>query len=104
MLKILLLLLSSLFLPFFLFSKASNPPRIDTELFQTCLSAPNSEGCKDCKENGDTKGSLCEECELLYKDVADGKLQTIYDIQEINPSCVDPLLAPSKSNTLMPQN
>ncbi|HOY46161.1 MAG TPA: hypothetical protein PKU95_00835 [Candidatus Dojkabacteria bacterium] len=41
-------------------AKPTNP-----ELFQTCISAPESQGCKSCRE--DTASDLCIRCEDAYQ-------------------------------------
>lgn len=43
----------------------------DKTITQTCLAAPNSKGCADCKGNG-TKGNTCDTCENIFKDKSDG--------------------------------
>ncbi len=53
----------------FVFFSASQPA---AELFQTCISAPNSVGCEDCKENGSVVGGICASCEEQYAALAAG--------------------------------
>ena len=48
----------------FVFFSASRPA---AELYQVCLSAPNSEGCRVCIEDGSQAGNLCETCENEYR-------------------------------------
>lgn len=59
----------------FVFFGASRP---DPSLYQVCLSAPNSAGCKACigeLEDGDTgfdqADTLCQDCEDLYAGLTD---------------------------------
>lgn len=51
----------------FVFFSASRPA---SELYQTCLSAPNSAGCRDCIENGRKATGTCNSCEVLYEGTA----------------------------------
>lgn len=53
----------------FVFFGASRP---DPNLFQTCLSAPNSEGCKACL--ADPAADLCEDCEGAYENFANNNV------------------------------
>lgn len=68
----------------FVFFSASQP---DTRLYQTCLSAPNSVGCEDCKTNG-PDGASCAACETAYAEFAKGGAAVT---ASSNPDCVDPL-------------
>ncbi|KXK09722.1 MAG: hypothetical protein QY330_02650 [Candidatus Dojkabacteria bacterium] len=54
----------------FVFFGASRP---DPNLFQTCLSAPNSVGCKACL--ADPADSVCTGCEAEYEAFAKGQGQ-----------------------------
>jgi hypothetical protein len=51
----------------FVFFNAGRP---NPDLFQTCLSAPNSVGCTVCKAEGIVGGNQCETCENNYKEFA----------------------------------
>lgn len=67
----------------FVFFAASRP---GTDLFQTCLSAPNSAGCEDCKQNGSVAGGTCAKCEEDYAKFAKPGGAAVAD-----PLCLDPL-------------
>jgi fumarate reductase subunit D len=47
----------------------ANP--VEPNLYQTCLSAPNSLGCDSCRAEG-INGGNCRTCETLYSQVARG--------------------------------
>jgi fumarate reductase subunit D len=49
----------------FVFFSASRPA---AELYQVCLSAPNSEGCQVCIDEGNDGANLCFTCEEEYAD------------------------------------
>ncbi len=64
-------------------------------LFQVCINAPSSKGCKDCQD--DLSSTLCTTCEGLYEDACarhtgeNVGLDTIEDeIGAINPECIRP--------------
>ena len=44
---------------------------VEPNLYQTCLSAPNSEGCDSCRTEGQDGGN-CRTCEGLYQEIARG--------------------------------
>jgi fumarate reductase subunit D len=48
----------------FVFFSASRPA---SELYQTCLSAPNSAGCSTCIESGRVAANACDKCEKYYE-------------------------------------
>lgn len=45
----------------------------ETELIQTCISAPNSIGCTVCKDDSSVNG--CQFCEAVYRAQANGTLR-----------------------------
>lgn len=47
----------------FVFFSASRPA---AELYQVCLSAPNSLGCENCIQEGNDGENLCSQCEQDY--------------------------------------
>lgn len=64
-------------------------------LFQVCINAPSSEGCKVCQDN--MSDPVCTECEKQYKEACSDHagenvgLSTIEDeIAEDHPECVNP--------------
>ncbi|KXK26784.1 MAG: hypothetical protein TR69_WS6001000805 [candidate division WS6 bacterium OLB20] len=65
----------------FVFFGANRP---DPALYQVCLSAPNSEGCRSCTGEVDDSQALCNSCEALYQAATDPD-----DITE--PDCIDPI-------------
>lgn len=60
--------------------------RVDPNLTQVCLSAPNSVGCEACKE--DTSSAICLSCEDAYADYARDSANVIDDTLNY---CKDPL-------------
>lgn len=68
----------------------------ESQLYQTCLSAPSSDGCRTCIELDDIpegqRGSelasgLCGYCEYEYSQVADG----VIEFNEVDEKCRDNL-------------
>lgn len=59
---------------------------VSTDLYQTCLSAPNTKGCEDCKNYG-SNGDICNECEQLYGDYSKGLSFDSQDQQYFGENC-----------------
>ena len=49
----------------------------EPELFQTCVSAPNSVGCQSCRQDGNL--NVCQFCEEIYQEQASRRLTDIND-------------------------
>lgn len=63
---------------------------VDPNLYQTCLSAPNSLGCNSCRDEGLQPGNACNTCETLYAIVARGDTLDAGEQIQFNNLCRDP--------------
>lgn len=59
--------------------------QLPTTIYETCIIAPQSEGCAVCEDEGDDdESNLCSFCEEEYKILA------IRDDYQVDPQCEDP--------------
>lgn len=58
---------------------------LPAEIFQTCISAPDSYGCELCKNitSEDGAQSICDSCEDEYRQLASGEISSFDDISDI---------------------
>lgn len=68
------------------FKRYCSQSTVSTDLFQTCLSMPDSKGCEDCKYNG-SNGTICKKCEELYSDNSKGLSMDIQDQEYFKENC-----------------
>lgn len=59
---------------------------VEPNLYQTCLSAPNSLGCDSCRSEGQDGGN-CRTCEGLYQEIARGGALDPSETVQFNNLC-----------------
>lgn len=80
-----------------------NHPSINRDLYQVCLSAPNSSGCESCKAEGrEYPLNICNQCEDLYVKIEKGTNLTSEETITFTSKCqeqhVNQSISPTNSN------
>lgn len=55
---------------------------------QTCISAPSSIGCDDCRKNG-IDGEICSRCDVLHRLTAENKVLSSFEEDYFNTYCLE---------------